>query len=115
MRRTELSKRALSAEAQRLPASWDRTGPVKAAPGNGTQKEGTVPARLTSGMALLTQAQAYSEDMECDPWDFAVEVSSLREAGLTNSDLRWLICKKYVKHAVEISGIVGGSSDRRGT
>ena len=35
-------------------------------------------------------------------WDFAVEIHMLRDAGLTHSDLRWLVCKDYVSHRVEL-------------
>jgi len=35
-------------------------------------------------------------------WDFAVEIRSLHASGLTRSDLRWLVCKGYVSHRVEL-------------
>src|SRR5213078_1010477 len=34
-------------------------------------------------------------------WDFAVEIHSLRSAGLTNTDLRWLVCNGYVEQVIE--------------
>jgi hypothetical protein len=43
-------------------------------------------------------------------WDFAVEISVLRELGLTNSDLRWLKCKGFVAHGRELTP---DSEDRR--
>jgi hypothetical protein len=52
-------------------------------------------------MALLAQAREYAEELACDVWDFAVEIDTLRGAGLTNSDLRWLLCKGYVAHSRE--------------
>jgi hypothetical protein len=37
-------------------------------------------------------------------WDFAVELPVLRDARLTNSDLRWLVGMGYVEHALEVTG-----------
>jgi len=52
---------------------------------------------------LLHQAQSYADELDRRPWDFAVEIAALREAGLTSSDLRWLICCDYVEHRREIT------------
>lgn len=54
-------------------------------------------------MALLLQAYVYALELGQDAWDLAVELSVLRTAKLTNSDLRWLVAKGYVEHAVEIT------------
>jgi hypothetical protein len=40
---------------------------------------------LRSALGLLLQAWEYAEDCERDAWDFAVEIHSLRQHGLTNS------------------------------
>lgn len=61
----------------------------------------SIARRLEPGLALLLQARRYAEELACDAWDFAVEIDTLRDAGLTNSDLRWLLCKQYVGHCVE--------------
>lgn len=53
-------------------------------------------------MKLLLDAWDYAQDVKLDVWDFAVELDVLRNAGLGTSDLRWLLCKGYVRHAVEI-------------
>jgi hypothetical protein len=58
-------------------------------------------SHLRAGLAVLFQAQAYVQELDRDEWDFAVELRALHEAGLTNSDLRWLVCKGYLRHAVE--------------
>jgi len=47
-------------------------------------------------LSLLEQAREYAAELARSPWDFAVEIAVLREAGLTNSDLRWLVCREYV-------------------
>ncbi len=53
------------------------------------------------GLLQLLKAHAYARELERPGWDFAVEIGSLQAAGLTSSDLRWLVCKGYVEHAVE--------------
>lgn len=61
------------------------------------------PPALRGGLQLLATAAQYAEELNRDMWDFAVEASRLRAAGLDNSDLRWLVCKEYVQHAREIT------------
>lgn len=60
-------------------------------------------AGMRAGLSLLLQASDYAEDVDQDPWQFAVEIPVLHEVGLTRSDLRWLICKEYLQHAREIT------------
>jgi hypothetical protein len=64
---------------------------------------GSLTPRLRSAFELLLQAYKYAEECERDPWDFAVEMAELRDAGLTTADLRWLFCKRYVQHAAELT------------
>ena len=59
--------------------------------------------RLEAGLRLLMEAYDYARDAERGVWDFAVEVATLREAGFSDSDLRWLGCKDYVQYAAEIT------------
>ena len=72
--------------------------------------DATVPPRIIPGLAVLLQAHNYAEELRRDLWDFAVEVMALRAEGLTNSHLRWLVCKGYLKHARELT--VPGESGR---
>ena len=44
-----------------------------------------------TAIAELVEAHDYARDADCDPWQFAVEISRLQELGLTYSDLRWLV------------------------
>lgn len=53
------------------------------------------------GIRLLLEASLYAEEVGYDVWEFAVEIDDLHTAGCTNSELRWLVCKGYVNHAVE--------------
>ncbi len=59
---------------------------------------------LNEALALLLQAHDYAQELRQDIWELAVELQVLRDARLTNSDLRWLIGMGYVEHAVETTG-----------
>ena len=56
-----------------------------------------------TAIAELVEAHDYARDAECDPWQFAVEISRLQELGLTYSDLRWLVEKGYAVHEHEVT------------
>ncbi len=64
-----------------------------------------------AALEQLARAATYAIDADCSPWDFAVEVESLTNAGLTTSDLRWLVSKGYLEHAHETTG--DGDAQRR--
>ena len=53
----------------------------------------TIQRQMIRGLLLLRQASDYAEDLKRDAWDFAVEISALRDVGMTNSDFRWLVCR----------------------
>jgi hypothetical protein len=57
--------------------------------------------RGQEALCLLLEAYHYAQELRRSVWDFAVEIESLRQAGCTNSEFRWLICKGYVDHAPE--------------
>jgi hypothetical protein len=65
---------------------------------------------IARGLTLLRQSLEYAVDLTRDPWDFAVEIAALREAGMSNSDLRWLACKEFIEHAAEVT--VAGKDGR---
>jgi hypothetical protein len=50
---------------------------------------------------LLLEAHQYGRQLGRSLWDFAVEISTLQQAGLTVSTLRWLVCKGFVEHGRE--------------
>jgi hypothetical protein len=56
---------------------------------------------MIDGLLQLFKAHIYARELKRPGWDFAVEIADLQAAGLTSSDLRWLMCKGYVEHAVE--------------
>ena len=61
------------------------------------------PPSLQPGIAELVKASALALDAGQDKWDFALELRVLRRHGLSESDLRWLMCKGIVEHARELS------------
>jgi hypothetical protein len=62
----------------------------------------TVCKRVKRGLALLLTAHHYAVDLGRDCWDFATEIATLRDLGLTRNDFRWLLCKGLVEHAREV-------------
>lgn len=59
--------------------------------------------RLVAALAALLEAVDYVQDLERNVWEFALELPSLRNLKLSNSDLRWLVGKGLVEHAIEIT------------
>jgi hypothetical protein len=62
----------------------------------------STPQEIWPGLWHLLQAREYARQLQEDVWTFAVEVECLHAAGLTNNDLRWMICKRWVEHAEEV-------------
>jgi hypothetical protein len=56
---------------------------------------------LRAALAQLAKALGYARDVQCDPWEFAIELDRLTGLGVTTTDLRWLVKKGYVEHACE--------------
>src|SRR5689334_15976280 len=48
--------------------------------------------RFHAALLPLLEAYKYARELERCIWDFALEIRVLRAAGLTHSDLRWLVC-----------------------
>jgi hypothetical protein len=59
--------------------------------------------RVRSALALLVDAVAAARSTGVSSWDFAVELKMLLAAGLTASDLRWLVRKGYLEHGYEVT------------
>jgi hypothetical protein len=59
--------------------------------------------RLEAVLSVLLEAYEYAQDLRLDSWDFAVELSTLRPLGLTNSDCRWLVGKGLVEAGFELT------------
>ena len=56
-----------------------------------------------AGIALLWRAFRCVRNAGADLWDFALEIDRLYAAGLTISELRWLVAKGFVEHGRESS------------
>jgi len=62
-------------------------------------------------LEMLCEAALYAQDVDRRPWDFSLEIGVLRDSGLGDSDLRWLLCKGFLEHALEVKST--GSHARR--
>ena len=51
----------------------------------------------------LAEARDYATDVQCDPWQFALEIGSLLAAGVMTNDLPGLIGDGYIAHGREIT------------
>jgi hypothetical protein len=78
--------------------------------GNGTPPDGPeissdlpISGGLRAALALLQHALDCAKDAQAPPWDFALEIGQLYAAGLTITDLRWMVAKGFVEHADETS------------
>ena len=56
---------------------------------------------MMRGIERLLDAYKYACLVQRDHWEFAVEIQSLHDAGMNNAELRWLVCKGLVQHALE--------------
>jgi hypothetical protein len=59
---------------------------------------------LRAGLAVLWRAYICAQDTGANVWDFALRTGSLYEAGMTSSDLRWMVAKGFAEHGQETSG-----------
>jgi hypothetical protein len=58
---------------------------------------------LRAALALLQHALDCAENAQAPPWDFALEIGQLYAAGLSITDLRWMVVKEFVEHGDETS------------
>lgn len=58
---------------------------------------------LVAGLTQLLRALDYATGAGRDVWDFAVEISDLRNAGMTTGDMRWLVSMGFAHHGQETS------------
>lgn len=67
------------------------------------KSELSFPSRIYAGLHLLLEALEYAHNLETNEWNFAIELSCLRRLKLSNSDLRWLVGRGLIDHAIEIT------------
>jgi hypothetical protein len=63
----------------------------------------SVERRIRRAFSLFADGMYFSTDLNCSVWEFAVTIKELRDAGLSDNDIRWLIRKCFVEHAVEVT------------
>jgi hypothetical protein len=56
-----------------------------------------------AALAPLLEAYHGAQALECDLWEFAIEIRCLREAGLSHTHLRWLLANKLIAQGVDRS------------
>ncbi len=61
--------------------------------------------RGLAALRYLAEAASFARELGRDAWDFAVEIQTFRELGLTSNDFRWLVCKGLVQHKQEITSV----------
>ena len=55
------------------------------------------------GLRLLLEAFDSAGDASPDPWQFAVEIQLLHDAGMSVTNLRWVIEQGYARHAFDFT------------
>lgn len=65
--------------------------------------DGQHPRSIALTIDRLLQARNYAEETGRNIWEFAVTITELRRDGVSESDLRWLVCRGYAEQAKEIS------------
>jgi hypothetical protein len=71
--------------------------------GPGQSDDLPISGGIRAALALLQHALDCAKDARAPAWDFALEVGHLYAAGLTITDLRWMVVKEFVAHADETS------------
>jgi len=55
-----------------------------------------------AALGVLKAAYDRAEQIERNPWEFAVEIGDLLAAGINHASLRWLLSQGFVSHAEEV-------------
>jgi len=61
-------------------------------------------ASLRDGLVVLWRAYIGTQYTGANAWDFALRIGRLHEAGMTSSDVRWLVAKGFAEHGHETTG-----------
>jgi hypothetical protein len=64
----------------------------------------SIDERLRVGLALLWRAYICAQVTDANTWDLALRAGRLYEAGMTRSDLRWMVAKGFAEHRQERPG-----------
>jgi hypothetical protein len=66
-------------------------------------EESSLPPRIHAALSVLDEARDYARSLGMNPWEFAIEITTLRRLRLSASDLRWMIARGLVEHATELT------------
>jgi hypothetical protein len=61
----------------------------------------TIPAEVFEALLILRRARDVARELQADPWELAVGISELLAVGLSGTDVRWLVARGLVEHALE--------------
>jgi len=61
-----------------------------------------LPRSTQRAISRLLKAGSYATDTGRNSWDFAVTIGELRRDGVSENELRWLVCRGYIEHANEV-------------
>ena len=73
-------------------------------------RDSAVYAANSRSAATFGRCRRLRQDVGADIWQFSVELSALRRAGLTTNECRWLVAKGLARHAREVTA---ADSERR--
>jgi hypothetical protein len=66
-----------------------------------------LPGSVAQAIDRLLSARRYAEGTDRNIWEFALTIAELRRDGVTESDLRWLVCRGFIEHANEVATTSG--------
>jgi len=81
----------------------------------GASRSSLIDEGLRAGLALLWRAYICTQATGANMWDFAMRTGRLYEAGVTSTDLRWMVAKGFAQHQQERSGHDEGRRSLRGS
>jgi hypothetical protein len=64
--------------------------------------DGPLSKSMHRSLYQLLRGSKYARNTGRDVWEFALTIDELRRAGVSASDLRWLVCRGYIEHAEEL-------------
>jgi hypothetical protein len=68
-----------------------------------TDAGGRLPQSTEQAINRLLEACYFAADAGCNIWEFAVTIAELSRDGVSESDLRWLVCRGFFEHATEVT------------
>jgi len=59
--------------------------------------------RFLDGLENLLLASTFAHDTGVSAWEYAVDVETLSQVGVTVQEVRWLLAKRFVQHRIEVT------------